>query len=406
MEYVEGGTLAQLLRKAGESKEPLAIPSLVDWMGQLVDGIEAINEKMLHRDLRPENILMSGDRLKVGDFGLSKLVGAATRTRTFKGSQHVLYMAPEGWRSETNDIQIDMYSMGITFFEMATLEYPYDVPPGTGSFEALERMHLFEVPKDVRALREDLPVGIVQVVMRLMAKRAADRFSNWEDVRAPLLRGAEQPEPAGQAVPDATTVRLLEASTHLHRKQEAERLEAERAASQRQREESLDDYQREQLVTELKSAVELFNAQSSLGSIHMSSRGDEVVFDLPGGRWVKVRFFPVDPPPEMRRGIVRYAACVTDPDGVGFNYLLVRSGPDDLYGTWQTCHVTNNPLFVQPAHRRPQPFGFADPSEFAEQMEHAEGGLHVYQYSFGPGGPEPLRDLMRGYMERRMSDRG
>ena len=161
MEYVEGGTLAQLLRKAGESKEPLAIPSLVDWMGQLVDGIEAINEKMLHRDLRPENILMSGDRLKVGDFGLSKLVGAATRTRTFKGSQHVLYMAPEGWRSETNDIQIDMYSMGITFFEMATLEYPYDVPPGTGSFEALERMHLFEVPKDVRALREDLPVGIV-----------------------------------------------------------------------------------------------------------------------------------------------------------------------------------------------------------------------------------------------------
>ena len=97
-------------------------------MDQLVDGIEAINAKMLHRDLKPDNILIGADGLKIGDFGLSKIVGAATRSRTFKGGQHILYMAPEGWKQETNQIQIDMYSMGIIFFEIASLAFPYDYP--------------------------------------------------------------------------------------------------------------------------------------------------------------------------------------------------------------------------------------------------------------------------------------
>lgn len=72
---------------------------------------------------------MDGDVPKISDFGLSKIVGALTRTITFKGGQHILYMAPEGWRAETNTIQLDMYAVGIVLFEMAALRYPYDMPP-------------------------------------------------------------------------------------------------------------------------------------------------------------------------------------------------------------------------------------------------------------------------------------
>ena len=90
--------------------------------------MEAINAKMLHRDLKPDNILLDGDIPKIGDFGLSKLVGAATRSQTFKGGQQIFYMAPEGWKFDKNEIQIDMYALGIVLYEIAALRYPYMLP--------------------------------------------------------------------------------------------------------------------------------------------------------------------------------------------------------------------------------------------------------------------------------------
>ena len=111
------------------------------WADYLIDGMEAVNAKMLHRDLKPDNILMDGDIPKIADFGLSKLVGAATRSMTFKGGQHMLYMAPEGWKLDKNEIQIDMYALGIVLYEIAALKFPYKVPADPNQ---LRDMHLFQ----------------------------------------------------------------------------------------------------------------------------------------------------------------------------------------------------------------------------------------------------------------------
>lgn len=82
MEYLAGGTLKARLNAAVTAKKQLAPESVHGLAKGLVMGMEAINAKMLHRDLKPDNVLMEGDTPKVADFGLAKLVGAATRSAT------------------------------------------------------------------------------------------------------------------------------------------------------------------------------------------------------------------------------------------------------------------------------------------------------------------------------------
>lgn len=81
----------------------------------------AINAELVHRDIKPENILVSNDVLKISDFGLAKIASESTRTMSFKGYGTIPYIAPEAWNSDKNTIQMDIYSMGIVFYELATL---------------------------------------------------------------------------------------------------------------------------------------------------------------------------------------------------------------------------------------------------------------------------------------------
>jgi len=401
MEYVDGGTLEELLDGLRADGRELSLSELQQFMLQLINGIEAVNQAVLHRDLHPGNILVSGDGLKITDFGLAKLVGAATRTRTFKGRQHMLYMAPEGWKLEGNAIQIDMYSMGIVFFEMAALKYPYDLPAETGDMDALREMHLFQTPKDLRSLRSDIPIAVGQAIMRLMAKNQSDRFASWEQVRSALGRAFEGAGPDPQNGQDAIG-RLLEATGEVHRQRTAASLAAQRVARDRQEEQSLDHHQRDALIAEIRAAVDGFNSRSSLGEIALQERpgeNDLLHLTLPFGGIVRMFFFPVLPPAEMRRGIVRFAALADAQDGVGMNYLLVRAGSEDMYGRWQTCQVTNSPVIAPEHYHLPEPFGFG-PGEFKDEMEYAERAMHVYQYKFGPGGAEPLMGLIADYLER------
>ena len=128
MGFIDGGTLQAYLERQRQVNTPVDLDVLQAWTDELLAGIAAINASMLHRDLKLDNILLDDTTLKISDFGLSKMIGALTRSRSFKGRQHVLYMAPEGWRYETNAIQIDMYAMGIVLFELASLRYPYQLP--------------------------------------------------------------------------------------------------------------------------------------------------------------------------------------------------------------------------------------------------------------------------------------
>jgi len=182
----------------------------------LIEGMEAINAKMLHRDLKPDNILLDGDTPKIGDFGLSKLVGAATRSQTFKGGQQIFYMAPEGWKFDKNEIQIDMYALGIVLYEIAALKYPYKLPADLRDTNAIQNMHLFQPAPPLSGLRPDLPAPFCQAVAKLLEMRPQDRFAKWQDVRDAVSR-AFGPPPAGAAVvPTINTLVATVCQLHDH----------------------------------------------------------------------------------------------------------------------------------------------------------------------------------------------
>lgn len=408
MEYIRGGALKQRLDELSEQNSPLSVGELQTWMNQLLDRIEAINAHMLHRDIKPDNILIDDNTLKIADFGLSKIVGAATRTGTFKGGQHVFYMAPEGWKLESNAIQLDMYAMGIVFFEMATLNFPYELPTNLRGFdlEAFRQMHLFDAPKRIRDFRQDLPSSVDQVVQRMLAKRAQDRFGSWDEIRQALAGAWDTSTQHRSPDIQSLTGQLLEETSRLYQKKTAEECERERLANIRAEETRIDSYQIDQLIDDIRESIDNFNKQSALGSVNMreiTQRGQRVVvFEVPFTGSVQLKFTRLDPPVELERGAVRVFGYLVDEDGAGFNYILVRKDTDDMYGEWQICKInlSHFPL-RQKVHPRLEPFGFESESEFRREMPLSEGAIHVYTYHFEPASPLQFLEVVNEFMKRR-----
>ena len=97
MELAHDGTLKDYIAAAQQRGEHFPVETIVEWARQLLRGLEAIHEVLVHRDLKPGNILFDGDIVKIADFGMTRLAEASTRTETLKGGGTALYMPPEGW---------------------------------------------------------------------------------------------------------------------------------------------------------------------------------------------------------------------------------------------------------------------------------------------------------------------
>jgi hypothetical protein len=372
MDYLPGGTLKARLDAAvaADTKIPPAL--MRRWAEWLIDGMEAVNAKMLHRDLKPDNILMDGDMPKIADFGLSKLVGAATRSITFKGGQHMLYMAPEGWKLEKNKIQIDMYALGIVLYEIAALKFPYNVPADANQ---LRDMHLFEHAAPLAPLRPDLPTGFCHVITKMMEKRPQDRFAKWADVKDAVERAFD---PAGASAATPTVVSSMVSTIGvMHDMHSRRRLEEEAREQERQEWRKLNEFQAKKLIEELKAAVEALHKSSPLAHIEIRDCGGRTEFLLPFGSLLSVKFFEVEPAMKLKRGLVHYAALVSDQDRAGLNFLLCRGGDTDLYGRWVPLRATIS-VIVDPRRMapRPEPFGFEQGE--MKDVAVADFAMHVF----------------------------
>jgi len=120
MEYMSNGSLHYLISEASGF---FPIDDCIFYMRSLLAGLIEAHRDIVHRDLKPNNILIGeNDILKLCDFGIAKLVDAETRTKTFKGAGTYPYMAPECWTGNANTKAMDIYSLGIIFFEILTLK--------------------------------------------------------------------------------------------------------------------------------------------------------------------------------------------------------------------------------------------------------------------------------------------
>lgn len=190
MPYVEGESLYERLQRERRLSLEDALQITHDVAGAL--GY-AHSRGVLHRDVKPENILLAGGHALVADFGLARAIGAAdyqklTETGVIVGTLY--YMSPEQLREDRNlDQRADIYSLGCILYEMLTGGPPYT---GRSLTEVATRILRASVPS-IRRLRAEVPAAVDQAIGRALAKSAADRFATMEEFAAALPRPGGSP---------------------------------------------------------------------------------------------------------------------------------------------------------------------------------------------------------------------
>lgn len=172
MEAMPGDDLKQLMRREG----PLAPERAVRLIAQALDGLEAAHAAgVIHRDIKPQNILLSGEPgrevVKLADFGLARvddMIGLTTHTTTL-GT--VEYMAPEQIGALVIDGRADLYAIGAVLYELLTGKQPFHAPTPM----SLARMHREAPVPDPRALNPDLSPALAAIVRRALSKNPEDR---------------------------------------------------------------------------------------------------------------------------------------------------------------------------------------------------------------------------------------
>jgi eukaryotic-like serine/threonine-protein kinase len=193
MERLEGSDLAAVLRAEGH----LPIVDVVTWAIEVCDAIGTAHAGgIIHRDLKPENIFLaeseSGARtVKVVDFGISKQLGATTTIDPGSWVGSPIYISPEQLQS-TRDIdgRADLWSLGVTLFELLTAEWPF----ASGSLPALSLAVLHQPPTRLRERRPEAPESLERIITRCLEKDPARRFATANEL-AGALREVLAPAP-------------------------------------------------------------------------------------------------------------------------------------------------------------------------------------------------------------------
>ncbi len=194
MEYVQGETLENLIAAKGA----IELNRAIDFTCQICNAVDhAHTQGVIHRDLRPANVLVTeNDMLKVADFGTSRFLEIAAHGTTVIGSPP--YMAPEQFHGKAV-FASDIYSLGVTMYQMLTGMLPYDAPaPGD-----LDKLMSGELVSPPRLKNASIPKVISDIVMRAMAPEITDRYQRAPELLADLLaaRAAQSRRtlPAGAA---------------------------------------------------------------------------------------------------------------------------------------------------------------------------------------------------------------
>jgi serine/threonine-protein kinase len=182
MEYVEGETLEEKILREG----PLDVTQALDFTCQICNAVDhAHRAGILHRDLRPGNMLVSeSGMLKVTDFGTSRILEIAAHGTTIIGSPP--YMAPEQFHGKAV-FASDVYSIGVTMYQMLTGTLPYSTP----SPADLERLMKGELVSSPRLRNPKIPSGIADIVMRALAPDLTVRYSRPSEVLEDVLAARE-----------------------------------------------------------------------------------------------------------------------------------------------------------------------------------------------------------------------
>ena len=186
MELVEGITLKKYIEK----KARLSYKEAVSIAIQVSMGIEAAhNNHIIHRDIKPQNIIISKDgKVKVTDFGIAKAATSNTITSNVMGSVH--YTSPEQARGGYSDEKSDIYSLGITMFEMLTGRVPFNGETTV----AIAIKHIQEEMPSPKEFVPEIPASVESIVLKCCQKSPDRRYQNMQELIADLKQSLISPD--------------------------------------------------------------------------------------------------------------------------------------------------------------------------------------------------------------------
>jgi serine/threonine-protein kinase len=215
LEFVRGRSLRDWMLAS-----QLPPPQVFAVMHGVLQALDyAHRHAVVHRDMKPENVLISDEGMvKVADFGIARLTddtgvgGTATKTGTTVGTP--LYMSPEQVASSKVDGRSDLYSAGIMFYELVAGQPPFTASDADGPFTLMAK-HVQAPPKPPSVFRPGLNPDLEQVILKSLSKRPEDRFQTGQEFDEAMSRVADQMSPGWKRSlePEADLSRLVPAAT-------------------------------------------------------------------------------------------------------------------------------------------------------------------------------------------------
>ncbi len=180
MEYINGKTLKQLIKKRGA----LSLSECVDIMLQLTDGVDHAHASyIIHRDLKPQNIMIQDNgQVKITDFGIAMALNNTqlTQTNSVMGSVH--YLPPEQASGKGATVKSDIYSLGIMLYELLTGNLPFK---GENAVEIAFKQIKDDIPS-VREINKEIPQSLENIVLKATAKNPKNRYASAKEMHDDL----------------------------------------------------------------------------------------------------------------------------------------------------------------------------------------------------------------------------
>ena len=195
MELVQGITLKNYIDMKGK----LDIREALNISVQIASGLSAAHEnRIIHRDIKSQNIIMSRDgKVKVTDFGIAKVADSTTVTTTAAGTVH--YISPEQARGGYSDERSDIYSLGITMYEMVTGRVPFEGETNV----AVALMHIQSEITPPRQLEPSIPVSFEKIILKCTQKKPERRYASARELIADLRKVLTHPDGEYVVIPGA-----------------------------------------------------------------------------------------------------------------------------------------------------------------------------------------------------------
>lgn len=367
MPFNEKGNLRNLLEK---QTELISLNDSLKLMIDLTNGLEYAHQSIIHRDLKPENILVNDNlELQICDFGLAKLVNMKTRTKTFKGSGTMPYMAPECWMFDSNTIAMDIYSLGMIFYEILTLEMAFT---GKTEFE-IRNKHLYEPLPAISIIRKDIPIRLVEIINKMTNKRPQERYSSMKEVVEALMKISQDSEQKKQSKIES----LADKANQKITKQEQIELIKQREQEQINLELNFFNFAKNNIFNDFTTIINELNENLERNKIYINKSSNSFTarfmdksFSISFyphsdiSKWVETRKNKfIQNQVQQYGGVLQsFSATYIEKDNVlligkmnlnnhsrnsrpwGYNLILRKDNLDDFYGEWWVVWFNDSPL--------------------------------------------------------------